>query len=123
MRPHVIRSNIRSHLKTCDRTLYHTAVPYIIIRCYKVRPHDLRYCHVLNSQDMAVCCKVRPYVLHVKCGRMLVNLIWYLIYFYTDVLQEFLVNSCAVFFIKSQFVISNLNKPVSWLMNRLNLVL
>ena len=30
------------------------------------------------------------HVMHVTCGRMLVDVIWYLIYFYTNVLPEYL---------------------------------
>ena len=65
MWPHVIRSNIRPHLKTRGHILYHLA-------------HLISYGCTLNLAAAQSLCEMRPHL--TKRGRMLVNC--------TDVLQE-----------------------------------
>ena len=54
-----------------------------------MRPHIIRCGCVLNSLNEATCYGARPHVMHMRCGRMLVNVIWSLIYFHTNILREF----------------------------------
>ena len=75
---------------------------------YNMRPRVTRCGRVLNSSDAAACYKVRPHVMHMRCWRMSVNVIWFFIYFHTKILRKYslwIVNSMNIYLLfNSDFV-------------------